>query len=222
VTQEDMAERKENIRWYFVARWICRIFCNIFFKMRIYGKENVPKKGAVVLICNHQSFLDPLFCGIYIGRPLFFLARHTLFEKRFWGRVISSVNTIPVRRGEADLSAMKTIIGKLKQGKGVCLFPEATRSKDGKITALKPGFGLLCRRGNAAVVPAVVDGAFECWPRHKKFFSPGMIVVCYGEAIAAEQVKDMTDKQLADQLTDTLRKMQNECRIKQGKKPYEY
>jgi 1-acyl-sn-glycerol-3-phosphate acyltransferase len=217
-----MAERAENIKWYFVARWICRIFCNVFFKMRIYGKENVPEKGAVVLICNHQSFLDPLFCGIYIGRPLFFLARHTLFEKRFLGRLISSVNTIPVRRGEADLSAMKTIIGKLKQGKGVCLFPEATRSKDGKIAALKPGFGLLCRRGNAAVVPAVVDGAFECWPRHKRIFSPGSIVVRYGKTITAEQIKNMSDKQLADQLTDTLRKMQSECRIKRGKKPYEY
>jgi 1-acyl-sn-glycerol-3-phosphate acyltransferase len=77
---------------------------------------------------------------------------------------------------------MKKVVSRLKEGKGVCLFPEGTRTSDGKIATLKPGFGFLCRRGEAAVVPAVIDGAFECWPRHKKIFSPGRIVVCYGNA----------------------------------------
>jgi 1-acyl-sn-glycerol-3-phosphate acyltransferase len=154
---------------------------------------------------------------------LYFLARDTLFRNWFFGRLISSVNTIPVKRGEADLGAMKTVISKLKEGNGVCLFPEGTRTRDGKIAAFKPGFGLLCRRGNAAVVPAVVDGAFECWPRHKKIFSPGgRISVCYGELITAEQVRNMSDRELADHLTEVLRIMQNDCRAKQGKEPYKY
>ena len=118
---------------------------------------------------------------------------------------------------------MKKIIEELKTGNGVCLFPEATRTRDGKITPFKPGFGLLCRRGKAAVVPVVVEGAFECWPRHKKIFSPGSeITVCYGKCITAEQVKHMNDRELADNLTDTLRSMQNDCRIKLGKQPYDY
>ncbi len=145
----------------------------MFFRLHVYGKENVPEEGSLILISNHQSFFDPLLCGIYLKRPLYFLARDTLWKNRLFGKIISSVNTIPVRRGEADLSAMRTIIRKLKAGNGVCLFPEATRTKDGKISPFKPGFGLLCRRGKAAVVPVVIDGAFECWPKHKKFFSPG-------------------------------------------------
>ncbi len=153
---------------------------------------------------------------------MYFLARNTLFVG-FWGRILSSVNAIPVRRGEADLTAIKTVIKKLREGNGVCLFPEATRTKDGKISQFKPGFGLLCRRGNAAVVPVVIDGAFECWPRHKKIFSPGgKINVCYGEAILADKVKKMDDRELADIITKTLREMQNDCRIKHGKKPYDY
>ena len=191
--------------------------------MAFYGKENIPEEGAFLLVSNHQSFLDPVFCGIALKRPLYFLARDTLFKNWFFGWLISSVNTIPVRRGEADLSAMKKIIGKLKEGNGVCLFPEATRSSDGKIAPFKSGFGLLCRRGQAAVVPVVIDGAFECWPRHKKIFSPGgRIVVCYGKCITAEQVKKMSDKELAENLTDTLREMQTKIRIKQGKEPYNY
>jgi len=209
--------------WFRFARWICKVFCILFFRLRIHGKENVPEKGAFILISNHQSFLDPIFCGIPLKRPLYFLARDSLFKNRFFGRLISSVNTIPVRRGEADIAAIKKIISKLKEGRGVCLFPEATRSRDGKITHFKPGFGLLCRRGGAVVVPVLIDGAFECWPRHKKIFSPGaQIVICYGKAITAEQVKNMNDKELAENLTDTLRRMQNNCRIKYGKEPYRY
>ena len=214
--------REPAMRWFRFARMLCRIFCKLFFRIRFVGLENIPKDGAFVLVSNHQSFLDPVLCGICIGRNLYFLTRDTLFRGLF-GRLISSVNTIPVRRGEADMSAIRTVISKLKDGSGVCLFPEATRTTDGRISQFKAGFGLLCRRGNAAVVPAVIDGAFECWPRHKKIFSQGSkITVCYGKCIPADDVKKMSDEELAERLTDTLRRMQNECRIKEGKEPYSY
>jgi len=193
-----------------------------FFRVRSYGRDNIPKTGPFVLISNHQSYLDPMLCGGLIQRRVSFLARESLFHHWFFGRMIRSVGTIPVKLGEADISAMRKVINVLKQGRGVCLFPEGTRSLDGKITPFKPGFGLLCRRGKAAVVPVVIDGAFECWPRHKKLFSHGSIVVSYGKAIPAEQVKNMSNEKLAEVLTVTLRQMQNESRIKQGKKPYDY
>ncbi len=217
-----MPEKKPKMRWFRFVRWCCKVFCNLFFRIHIYGRENVPDEGAVVLVGNHQSYLDPVFCGIPLKRPLYFLARDSLWKNRFFGRSISSVNTIPVKQGKADLSAMRKVIGKLKEGWGVCLFPEGTRTSDGKITAFKPGFGLLCRRGGAAVVPVVIDGAFECWPRHKKIFSPGPIVVRYGKAIPAGEVANMSDRELAELLTVTLRRMQTESRIKQGKEPYNY
>ena len=209
-------------RWFWVARWICRVFVILFFRVRVYGRENIPDKGAFLIVSNHQSYLDPMLCGVPLKRPLNFLARDSLFTNWFFGRLISSVNTIPVKRGEADVSAMKKVIGKLKDGGGVCLFPEGTRTSDGKIAPFKSGLGLLCRRGDAAVVPVVIDGAFECWPRHKKIFSSGPISVHYGKAISAEQVKNMGDKKLAEVLTDTLRQMQNKCRIREGKQPYDY
>ena len=218
-----MTESRLRIIWFCVARWFCRLFCRLFFRFSISGRENIPATGAFLLVSNHQSFLDPLFCGVFVKRRLTFLARDSLFTNPFFGRILSSVNAIPVRRGEADLSAIKKIINKLKDGGGVCIFPEATRTRDGKISALKPGFGLVCRRGNSAVVPVVVDGAFECWPRHKKIFSPGKrITVSYGKAIIAEQVKNMKDRELAASITDTLREMQTNCRNKAGKEPYKY
>lgn len=194
----------------------------LFFRVRTYGREHIPKKGPFVMISNHQSYLDPMLCGGPIKRQVSFLARDSLFTHWLFGRMISSVGTVPVKRGEADISAMRKIFSKLKAGGGICLFPEGTRSTDGKITAFKPGFGLLCRRGNAAVVPVVIDGAYECWPRHKKLFSHGPIWVSYGKVIPAEVAKKMGDEKLAEVLTDTLRRMQNESRIKHGLKPYDY
>jgi 1-acyl-sn-glycerol-3-phosphate acyltransferase len=194
----------------------------VFFRLCVRGKENIPDKGAFLLVSNHQSYLDPIFCGVPFTQPLYFLARDSLFVNWFFGWLISSVNAIPVKRNEADLSAIKTVIGKLKEGKGVCLFPEGTRTHNGKISSLKAGFGLLSRRGNAPIIPVMIDGAFERWPRHKKIFSPGHVVLWYGNAITAEQVKNMSDKKLAEVITDTLRQMQTECRIRHGREPYEY
>ena len=133
------------MRWFRLARWLCKVFCHLFFRIDVYGKENVPDDGAVMLISNHQSFLDPVFCGIPLKRPLYFLARDTLFNNRLFGWLISSVNTIPVRRGQADLSSMKKVISVLKEGNGFCLFPRKNElvslfTYNDSRTAGKPSF----------------------------------------------------------------------------------
>jgi len=215
---------KEGLKavWYRIARAVLRALCLVFFRLRVLGRENIPDEGAFILASNHQSYLDPVLCGVRVKRQLWFLARESLFSNRFFGWLISSVGSLPLKRGQADMAAVRQVIAILKEGKGVCLFPEGTRTSDGKIEALKPGLGLLCRRGNAAIVPTVVDGAFECWPRHKKMFSFGSIWVQYGEAITAEQAEQMGDEKLAEVLTDTLRQMQNDLRTKRGKETYSY
>ncbi|MHC4130371.1 MAG: lysophospholipid acyltransferase family protein [Planctomycetota bacterium] len=194
----------------------------LFFRLRVYGLDNIPKEGPFILASNHQSYLDPLLCGIFIKRHLVFLARDTLFVNRFFKWLLLSVNAIPLKRGEADISAIRTIIKKLEQGHGVCLFPEATRSNDGRIASLRPGFGLLCRRGNAALIPVAIDGAFECWPRDKKIFTRGSITVCYGNVITPEKLQQMDSRQIAEHITNVLRNMQTKIRCDLGKEPFEY
>jgi 1-acyl-sn-glycerol-3-phosphate acyltransferase len=216
---------KEKIqrKWYWLARWACKLFATTFFHWRCYGLDNIPKKGPFLLVSNHQSFLDPIFCGSTPKRHFCFLARDTLFKNWFFGPLIRSVYAIPVKREQGDLAAMKKVIGILNEGDGVCLFPEGTRTEDGKILPFKAGLGLLCRRGNATIVPVVIEGAYDCWPRTQKLFSPGStVIVRYGKAITVEEAKNMGDKKLAVFLTDTLRKIQNKIRIEQGKEPFDY
>jgi cytidylate kinase len=219
-----------RVVWYWIARWACRVFCILWFRIRVYGRENIPDEGSFILASNHQSYLDPILCGVGLKRHLTFLARDSLFRNperdalrhKFFACLIYSLNAIPVKRNQADVSSIKTVIARLKQGWSICLFPEGTRTKNGKINDFKPGLGFLCRRSQAQIVPVLIDGAFECWPRHKKIFSSGNVTVRFGQAIAPEQIRDMDDKKLAGILTEKLRQMQSLCRLKQGKKPYDY
>lgn len=208
--------------WYWIARSMCWVFCRLFFRYRAYGRGNLPRAGAFILAGNHQSFLDPVFCGIAVKRHVTYMARDTLFKHWFFGQLIASVNAIPLSRDKADIAVMRLVIDRLRQGAAVCLYPEGTRTQDGRISAFKPGFGLLCRRSKATVVPVLIDGAFECWPRTKKLPSPGVIVVQFGKPLAPEQVATMSNEQLADAVTQILREMQREARLKQGKQPYSY
>jgi len=215
-------KKKLRFIWYEIVSVFLTLLCKVFFRLRLFGRENIPKKGAFIVASNHQSYLDPVLCGAPLRRPMHYLARESLFSNWFFRALISSVNALPLKQGEGDLTTVRQVIELLKQGKGVCLFPEGTRTTNGRIEPFKPGLGLLCRRGNAAIVPTVIDGAFECWPRHKKMFSFGSIHVQFGQAITVGQAKEMGDEKLAEHLTKTIRKMQTDLRRKRGTTPYQY
>jgi 1-acyl-sn-glycerol-3-phosphate acyltransferase len=209
--------------WYVFALWACRMFCVVFFRMHLNGQENIPRKGPFLLVSNHQSYLDPIFCGAPLRRQLVFVARDSLFQSWAFRSIIASVGAIPVHRGKADLTAIKRMLSSLREGFGLCLFPEATRTSDGRISELRAGFSLLCRKANAPIVPVVIDGAFQCWPRNQKFFSPWQhIWVWYGKRIEPQEAERMGDDELAAYLTGIMRKMLNECREKFSKSAYEY
>lgn len=223
-TGQDDSNLKEFAKgaWYRVGRWLCRVFCLLFFQTRIHGIENVPKNGPFILVSNHQSYLDPIFCGVGLHRRLCYVARDSLFRNKFFAALISSVNAIPVKRGEADLHAMRQIMRKLKRGFGVCLFPEATRTEDGSIRDFKAGFGLLSKKTNATIIPVLLDGAYECWPKGRKIWSRGQIWICYGSPISPEQAREMGDKELAKVVTERIRRMQRYWRSKRGLDTVEY
>jgi len=209
--------------WYIFALWACRMFCVVFFRMHMFGQDNIPRKGPFILIRNHQSTLDPIFIGAPIPRQLAYVARDTLFGNWFFRNLCVSVGTITVRRGTADMTAIRRMLARLKEGLGLVLFPEATRTSDGKISPLKPGFALLSRRAKAPIVPVIIDGAYECWPRTRKFFTPWMHVsVTYGTSIPAEEIAKMTDEQVTDKLNEILRQMHNQARKRMKKTLYDY
>lgn len=135
---------------------------------------------------------------------------------------MASFYIIPIKRGQADIAAMKTIIEALRQGKAICLFPEGTRTTDGRIGTIKPGFGLISRRSNATIVPMVIDGIFEAWPKGQKYPKLGKVGVMYGKPFTPEYIASRTDEEFAAEITQTLRNLHAQLRIRMGKKPYDY
>ncbi|OHB55940.1 MAG: hypothetical protein A2Y12_15245 [Planctomycetes bacterium GWF2_42_9] len=217
-----MMKRKINFYWYFLWRQFCRIFCRLYFNPTAFNTHYVPDEGAFLLLSNHQSFLDPMINADPLKRQCCFAARDSLFTIPVFGPMVHSFNAIPIKRGQADLTAMKLFLEKLRDGYGLVLYPEGTRTENGKIAEMKAGFGLLARKANVPIIPSVIDGAFECWPRQQKLFSRGKIYVTYGEPIPASKVAEMGDREFAHYLTQILREMQRELRLKVGRKPFDY
>jgi 1-acyl-sn-glycerol-3-phosphate acyltransferase len=150
---------------YFLVRNFVKLFFMIFMGFKVKGRQKVPKEGAFILAGNHVSHLDPPALSAASPRILYFMARHTLFDNRLFGWLIGSCNAFPVRRGEADMGAMKKAIRLLKSGKPLLIFPEGTRSETGDMNRAQPGMGYLSLMSGAPVLTAYVDGTQEAMPK---------------------------------------------------------
>ncbi len=193
------------MRPYFrFMRFLSQSALAMYFGGRVFDMENVPKSGGVVLACNHQSFFDPLAATCAIHREGNFLARDTLFRNPLFGRLIRSVNAFPVKRGKGDLGAIKEVLRRLKNGKMVLIFPEGTRTRDGSIGAINPNSMAVAKKARVAVVPAVIDGAFEAWPRGQRLPRPHLVYVTYCKAISPEEVRAWSTERIAKTVAERM------------------
>jgi 1-acyl-sn-glycerol-3-phosphate acyltransferase len=140
-----------------------------FFRLQIYGRENMIEDGPVLLAMNHQSFLDPPLAAICCDREIHFLARKSLFKIPVLGSLLRYLNVIGVDRDGADMSALKTVIRVVRAGGTTIIFPEGTRTSDGALQSARSGVGLVVAKTRAPVVPIRIFGAFDAFPRWSKF-----------------------------------------------------
>ncbi|NOZ20207.1 MAG: 1-acyl-sn-glycerol-3-phosphate acyltransferase [Planctomycetes bacterium] len=185
-----------------------RIFFIVVFKLRVYGRERVPASGGVVIASNHQSFFDPVLVGVGLPRSLNYMARDSLFRFLPFRWLIRSLNAFPLRREGIDTATIREAIRRVSNGGVLVIFPEGTRTRDGRISAIKKGVGLISRHAKAPIVPAVIDGAFEAWPRHKVLCRPFPIKVAFGPPISYAQQAAMSEEEMAQIITDRMAALQ--------------
>ena len=154
-----------------------------WLRYRASGMDRLPKQGGGLLLINHQSHLDPLMTGLPLTRPVSYLARDTLFRVPFVGWVLRNTYVIPLNREAASTSSLREAIRRAEQGFLVGIFPEGTRSEDGKLGRLKPGVLALIRRTNVPVHPVGVAGTFQAFPRGAWFLRPSTVRVVFGEPL---------------------------------------
>jgi 1-acyl-sn-glycerol-3-phosphate acyltransferase len=168
--------------YYWVGYHLSRLVGRVFFRFRVIHRERMLQSGPVILAMNHQSYLDPPLAGTACDRAIYFLARRTLLDVPLLGWVLPKLNVIPVNQEGVDRSAMKAVIRVVQAGNGVLVFPEGSRTLDGKLQAAEPGLGLVIAKTRAPVVPMRIFGAHEALPRGGRLrFAP--ITVVIGEPI---------------------------------------
>ena len=176
---------------YSLGQSFFRMLAIILFDLRARGVSNIPRRGGVLIVSNHQSFLDPVMLGVKVSRPMSFLAKSELFINRVFGYLIRGVNAFPVRQGEGDVGAVRETIKRLQEGHVLVMFPEGGRCDDGEVQPMQTGIGLIIRRAGPTVkvVPAAVAGAFASWPRGQLLPKPMPIRVKYGQPLELSNLK---------------------------------
>jgi 1-acyl-sn-glycerol-3-phosphate acyltransferase len=152
-----------------------------YFRWRVFNAERVPCSGPVILASNHASYLDPPLVGAGLQRGCNYLARESLFRYPGIGALLHSWQAVPVDRDGGGARGLKAILDRLLAGGVIILFPEGTRTKDGKLQPARSGIGLTVIKSNAPVVPVRVFGTFDAYGRTARFPKPQRVMVKYGQ-----------------------------------------
>jgi 1-acyl-sn-glycerol-3-phosphate acyltransferase len=177
---------------YKMFKWlVVRPLLYLFYQERIYGTENVPLTGNLIVVSNHASDFDPLIVGSCMGRPVAFMAKEELFEIPVLSQAIKAFGAYPVKRGAGDRAAIRSAIESINKGWATGIFLQGTRTLDGKITEPKLGAAMIASKTNAPFLPVCVWGTETILPKGAKFpklFQP--VTVRIGELIPAPESGD--------------------------------
>ncbi len=142
---------------YHIVVFLVRIAMHIWYDLHVEGRENIPKGRAFVYASNHRSYADPVLVSIS-GRGRFsFMAKSELFEKPLFAWLIRALGAFPVERGKGDTAAIDRAVANVQHGTNLLIFPEGTRSKDGRVGRGKTGVALIAARAGADVVPVGIS-----------------------------------------------------------------
>jgi 1-acyl-sn-glycerol-3-phosphate acyltransferase len=133
----------------------------VYFRMQRIGREHLPRSGPLLLASNHRSFLDPFVIGMLVRRPVYYMAKRELFERRWQAWILGALGAFPVDRGAGDSDAVDTARAILERGDCVVVFPEGTRVRSGPLGEPRRGVGRLALETGAPVAPIAVIGSEE-------------------------------------------------------------
>lgn len=183
----DGGEHGPLVRKTFVYRaimWIVQPVYAVFYRVRIVGREHLPRTGPVLIASNHASFLDiPLVARAAAPRHVGFIARDSLANSRVLSFVMRQCGVVLIRRGSSDRAALRLAAEHMHHGDVVAIFPEGTRTADGRLGAFKRGALLAARMARAPILPCGIRGSFEAWPRTARWPRTGRLELHFGPVI---------------------------------------
>lgn len=164
----------------------------LFYNFHIEGIENIPQDRPLVMASNHRSYADPVILTMPMKRPVTYMAKEELFKNKLFGWFIKKLGAFPVKRGAGDMQVIDDSIAILNSGRNLVIFPEGTRSKDGKVGKGKTGVALIAAKSGADVLPCGI--IFE----GEKLKFRSKLTLRFGKVIPADEiaVEDASPKAL--------------------------
>lgn len=181
-----------------IVRSAIFIYCKIVYRVKIEGKENVPKDGALIFCGNHRNYLDAPLMVATAGRHVHFMAKEELKKVKFFAFLAFVFDAIFVKRDAKDIGAIKTSLKYLKDGACVALFPEGTRNGAEKGEDVKNGVSYFVLNSNSKVIPVGIKGGLKAFQK---------TVITYGKPMDFEEErKNRKDKEVMKKVTEDIMK----------------
>ncbi len=212
---------EQRVGWflYELAYLICFPLYRALWSLRVRGTTNVPAPGPVLILANHQSYLDPLGVGVAVRRHMGFLAKQSLFAKKALSWVIRSLGAAPVDNEGTGIDGIKSVMRMLDMGRAVLVFPEGERTMGGQMQRFEPGITTLIRKKKPKVLALGIAGAHAAWPKGGKphfsfpLFSPNeaAMAISIGKPISGECLAGMEREEMLRFLFDQVAEQQWEA-----------
>lgn len=176
----------------------------LWFRRRIEHRINLPREGGVVLAINHQSFLDIPLVAMASNRHICFVARNTLSESRFMDFILRACGSVLVKRGSSDRRALRDMVEHLRQGDALAVFPEGTRTQDGRVGDFAKGALHVARIAKVPILPVGIRGAYDALPRTGSFPLPKRVALRFGQAVdsAAPDAQERVEQAVREMVGD--------------------
>ncbi len=186
-----MAERRPILAgspafWLFLKYVLLGPLLHLLFRPRVTGLEHVPRAGGAIIAANHVSFLDPLLLPLVVPRRVMFLTKVKYIDKPLLHWILTGAGVIPVATGDPSAvgAAVTAGVAAVRAGRLVGIFPEGTRSHDGRLHRGKTGVARIAMETGAPVIPAGITGTDAAFPRGAKLPRPRAVHITFGPPIS--------------------------------------
>jgi 1-acyl-sn-glycerol-3-phosphate acyltransferase len=189
-----------SLALYHLFKWsVVSPMLHTYFRGHIYGAEQVPQQGPLVVVSNHASDFDPPLLSNAVGRPVAFMAKQELFQVPVFATLIRWYGAYPVNRTSADRSAIRAAITSLEAGWAIGLFLQGTRTPDGQITNPKLGAAMIAQKTQAPLLPVSLWGTQNIVTKGKYLPKSTPVTIRIGAPIAPPQSSDRSELQAVTQ-----------------------
>ncbi len=191
--------------FYKVVKNSIRFILSLIYRVEIQGKENIPMEGKSIVCSNHFNLLDPVFIGTCLPRKINYMAKEELFSNKIFALILNKLGVFPVKRGGADISAIKTALKILKNEEVFGIFPEGTRSKTGEMLEAKPGLAMIAIKSQSSIIPVAIIGNYKPFSKIKIIIDkPINFSDYYDQKISIEEYQ-----QLSQSVLEHIKKLMN-------------